>query len=99
MTVNAEVPGGAHGAGVAATLLARLDEISTLVDEGKQWKASVALSGRRWLEGVDLSGVPAGPLRRAQQWVDAARDVLHSPPVDEQLFRRLLLEARRALAS
>ena len=85
--------------GVAALLLDRLDTISVLVDEGKFLRASEALTGRRWLEGVNLTGVPEGPLKRAQQWIDAAHDTLHSPPVDVHLLQTILLEARRALAS
>ena len=87
------------GTSVAASLLSRLDYVSQSVDEGKYSKASERLSGRRWLEGLDLTGVPEAPLKRAQQWIDAAHDALRSPPVDVPLVQRLLLEARRALAS
>ena len=86
-------------AGVAVTLLDRLDAISVLIDEGKLLRASEALAGRRWLAGVDLRGVPDAPLKRAQQWIDAAHDTLHSPPIDVHLLQTILLEARRALAS
>lgn len=85
--------------GTAAALLRRLDQISVLVDEGKLWKASEALYGKRWTEGLDLTGVPEGPLKRAQQWVDAAHDTLRSSDVDLHLVQTILLEARRALAS
>ncbi|MBW3627943.1 MAG: hypothetical protein KY464_01480 [Gemmatimonadetes bacterium] len=85
--------------GVAALLLDRLDAISVLIEEGKFLRASEALTGRRWLEGVNLTGVPEGPLRRAQQWIDAAHDTLHSPPIDVHLLQTILLEARRSLAT
>ena len=89
----------APGTSLAASLLGRLDAVSMLVDEGKYWKASEALYGSRWLEGLDTTGVPPLPLKRAQQWIDAARDALRTADVDVHLVQRLLLEARRALAA
>ena len=80
-------------------LLSRLDSVAALVDERKYAKAREALSERRWLEDVDLSTVPTAPLKRAQQWIDAAYDAVGYRDVDVQLVQRLLLEARRALAS
>ena len=91
--------GDAPGAGVAQVLLQRLDSVAELVDDGRYWKASEALFGRRWLDEVDLTGIPTLPLKRAQQWIDAAYDSLRVPDVDVHLVQRLLLEARRALAS
>ena len=92
-------PKDVPGAGAATVLLSRLDSVAALVDEGKYSKAREALSGRRWLEDVDLMAVPTGPLKRAQQWIDAAYDSVGSRDVDVHLVQRLLLEARRALAS
>jgi hypothetical protein len=88
----------APGTSVAVSLQGRLDDVSTLVDEGKYWKASEALYGRRWLDELDLVNVPPVPIKRAQQWIDAAHDALRTPDVDVHLVQRLLLEARRALA-
>ena len=86
------------GTSVAATMLNRIDAVSLLIDEGKYWKASEALYGERWLDGLDLSAVPPGPRKGAQQWINAAHDVLRSGDVDRELVESLLLEARRALA-
>ena len=77
----------------------RFDSVAALVDEGEYAKARETLSGTRWLEGVDPSVVPRAPLRRAQQWIDAAYDSVGLRDVDVHLVQRLLLEARRALAS
>jgi hypothetical protein len=85
--------------GVAASLLSRIDAASELIDEGKYWKASELLYGKRWLDGIDLTGVPEIPLKRAQQWIDAAHDILRSSDIDVHLLQTILLEARRALAS
>jgi hypothetical protein len=88
----------AIGSGVAVAILNRLDAVSSLVDEGKYWKASEALYGRRWLDDLDLTGVPTSPLKHAQQWIDAAHDALRTHDVDVHLVQHLLLEARRAIA-
>ena len=85
--------------GTAALLLKRLDDVADLVDQGRFWDASEALRGSRWRDGIDVTGVPEAPLKRSQQWVNAAHDTLHCPPIDVHVLRHILLEARRALAS
>jgi hypothetical protein len=87
------------GTGAAEVLIGRLDEVSALIDDGRLWEASEAVHGRRWLQGVDLQHVPELPLKRAQQWIDAASDVLRSGDVDPHLLQHILLEARRALSN
>jgi hypothetical protein len=92
--------GGNRQAGVpegsAARLLAdRLDAISALIDKGPLWEAREALSGRRWLSGIDVTDMPDQLLRRAQQWVDAAHDELRTSSPDANLAHHVLLQARR----
>lgn len=86
--------GGSSG---ARSLLNRLDAVSGLVDDERYWEARGALYGKRWTEDVDVSGVPAELLKKAQQFVDAAADELSGHDVNPHLARNYLLQARRAL--
>jgi hypothetical protein len=86
-----------RGAGVTESLLSRIDAVSELIDDERYWEARSALFGRRWAQDLDLSGVPAGALAKAQQWLDGACDALSGHDVDPGVASNYLLQARRAL--
>ena len=85
--------------GPTESLLSRIDAVSELIDHERYWEARSALFERRWADDLDLSGVPADALERAQQWLGGACDALSGHDRDPQLASNYLLQARRALTS
>jgi DNA-binding response OmpR family regulator len=83
----------------AAVLLKRLDSIAQLIDEERYPDARDRLRGDRWRADLDLRGIPADVLKRAQQWVDTGYDALAGFHVDAALALNALLQVRRLLKS
>ncbi|MBW3630754.1 MAG: response regulator [Gemmatimonadetes bacterium] len=83
----------------ASLLLNRLDSIAELIDQDRYADAREKLRGPRWLEDLDVQGIPLPVLKRAQQWIDTGHDALAGPDLDVGLARNALLQVRRVISS